>query len=105
MAAGNVANSLVSVNLEDGKRKWKGRGHGSGQVLLLADQNLLLVVAETGEVALVEATPDELRELCRFQAIDGKTWNHPVVAHGRLYVRNSEWAACYQLTEIGNAGK
>jgi outer membrane protein assembly factor BamB len=91
------------VSLDDGKIKWRERGYGAGQVLLLADQNLLLVLSETGAVALLEANPNQHREIARFQALkgEGKTWNHPVVAHGRLYVRNSEEAACYQLTEIG----
>jgi hypothetical protein len=35
--------------------------------------------------------------LGRFEAISGKTWNHPVIARGRLYARNSEEIACYQL--------
>ena len=54
--------------------------------------------AGAGEVALLEAIPDEHKELTRFNALKGKTWNHPVVAHGRLYVRNGEEAACYQLS-------
>jgi outer membrane protein assembly factor BamB len=88
---------LACVNLEEGKRKWKARGYGTGQVLLLADQKLLLVLSETGFVALVEAKPEGHKEIGRFQALSGKTWNHPVVAHGKLFVRNSEEAACYQL--------
>ncbi len=95
---------LACVSLEDGAKKWKERGYGNGQVLLLADQKLLLVLSETGAVALVEANPEEFKEIAQFQALNAKTWNHPVVAHGRLYVRNGEEAACYQLTEIG-AGK
>lgn len=88
---------FTCVRLDDGKSQWKERGYGNGQVLLLSDQDLLLVVSEKGEVALVEAKPDSYRELARFQAIDGKTWNHPVIAHGKLFVRNGEEAACYQL--------
>jgi outer membrane protein assembly factor BamB len=89
---------LTCVNLEDGERKWRVRGYGNGQVLLLADQGLLLVLSEKGEVALVEADPEKHREVGRFQAIEGKTWNHPVVAHGKLFVRNGEEVACYPLT-------
>jgi outer membrane protein assembly factor BamB len=89
---------FTCVSLEDGKKKWRARGYGNGQVLLLADQDLLLVLSEKGEVALVDASPDAHTERCRFQAIEGKTWNHPVVAHDRLFVRNSEEAACYQLS-------
>lgn len=91
------ANFFTCVSLEDGKGKWKARGYGNGQVLLLAEQGLLLVLSEKGEVALVEASPAGHKELGRFQAIEGKTWNHPVIAHGKLFVRNGEEAACYRL--------
>jgi outer membrane protein assembly factor BamB len=90
---------LTCVSLEDGQEKWRARGYGSGQVLLLADQGLLLVLSEKGQVALVEASPNGHKELGRFQAIEGKTWNHPVMAHGKLFVRNGEEAACYRLAE------
>jgi outer membrane protein assembly factor BamB len=87
---------LTCVSLDNGKKKWRERGYGNGQVLLLADQSLLLVLTETGDVALVEAAPIH-KELGRFKAIEGKTWNHPVVAHGKLYVRNGEEIACFEL--------
>src|SRR5439155_11722271 len=91
------SNFLTCVTLADGKSKWKARGYGNGQVLLLPDQDLLLVVTEKGAVALVEAKPEEHHELARFQVIEGKTWNHPVLAHGKLFVRNGAEAACYDL--------
>jgi outer membrane protein assembly factor BamB len=59
----------------------------------------LLILSETGEVALVDAKPGMHKERCKFQAISGKTWNHPVVAQGRLYVRNGEEAACFELEQ------
>jgi outer membrane protein assembly factor BamB len=90
-------NFLACVSLADGKQRWRARGYGNGQVLLLADQDLLLVQAETGEVALVDAKPDGHVERARFQAIEGKTWNHPVVAHGKLFVRNSVEMASYEI--------
>jgi outer membrane protein assembly factor BamB len=92
---------LTCVSLADGQGKWRARGYGGGQVLLLADQGLLLVVTEReGAVALVEASPERHKELCRFQALEknSKTWNHPVVAGGKLFVRNDAEAACYRLT-------
>lgn len=78
-----------------GKRRWRAGRYKYGQVLLLDD--ILLVISESGEVAIVEISPEKSREIAKFQAIDGKTWNHPVVNRGRLYVRNSEQAACYDL--------
>jgi outer membrane protein assembly factor BamB len=94
-------NFFTCVSLDDGKGKWRARGYGNGQVVLLADQGLLLVSTEMGEVALVEATPERHKELGRFKAIEGKTWNHPVVARGKLFVRNGEEAACFELAEEG----
>jgi outer membrane protein assembly factor BamB len=85
------------LDLGTGARRWKGGRYGHGQVLLLADQGLLLVTSEKGEAVLLKANPERLEELGRFQAVKGKTWNHPVVAHGRLYVRNGEEMACYEL--------
>ena len=58
---------LVCVSLNDGKEAWHARGYGNGQVLLLADQGLLLVLTEEGEVALLRATAEKRDELCRFK--------------------------------------
>ncbi|HEX4147915.1 MAG TPA: PQQ-binding-like beta-propeller repeat protein, partial [Pirellulales bacterium] len=86
------------VDIESGKRRWKQGRYGHGQVLLLADEGLLVVTSESGEAVLLQATPEAHRELGRFQAITGKTWNHPVIAHGCLFVRNDEEIACYRLS-------
>jgi outer membrane protein assembly factor BamB len=89
---------LCCVELASGKRLWKEGRYGRGQVLLLPDAPQLLVMTEEGgELLVVAADPNEHRELARMQVLAAKTWNHPVIAHGRLYVRNAEEMACYGL--------
>jgi hypothetical protein len=56
-----------------------------------------LIAAEQGQVVLVSASPDAFVEVASFKALEGKTWNHPVVIGDRLYVRNSQEAAAYRL--------
>jgi len=89
---------LCCVDLETGSRVWKKGRYGFGQMLLLPDQNELLVLSEKGAVVRVAADPAKHKEISHLQAIQGKTWNHPILAHGRLYVRNGEEMACFQLS-------
>ena len=89
---------LSCINLEDGNRTWKGGRYGAGQMVALPDQDLLLVLSEEGELALVKAASDQFTEVAKFKAIEGKTWNHPVLAGEVLLVRNGEEMAAFRLS-------
>ncbi len=88
------------VDLKNGERIWKDGRYGKGEAVLLEAQDLILISAEDGRVVLLQAGPGAHKELTSFQALKGKTWNHPVLVDNKLLVRNGAEAACYALPEV-----
>jgi len=86
---------LECVELASGRRNWKGGHYNHGQILGVND--LVLVLAEDGRLALVEASPQKLVELGSIPALAGKTWNNLCLYGHLLLIRNGEEAACYEL--------
>ncbi len=86
---------LTCIEVQSGDRKWKGGRYGYGQIILASDH--LIIISEQGELALVKATPDKYEEVTKFQALQGKTWNYPAIAGGRLLVRNGNEMACFNI--------
>ncbi len=86
---------LACIDVKTGDLKWKGGRYGYGQLLLAS--GYLVVLSEQGEVVLVKAAPDGHREVAKFAAIEGKTWNSPAISDGFLLVRNTAEMACYRI--------
>ena len=95
---------LKCVDLRTGAVKWSSNGFGRGGTILV--DNHLLVIGETGQLVLVEPNPAAYTEVARLAAIPNynpntnKCWNSPAVCDGRVYVRSTALAACF---EIGRA--
>lgn len=100
---GTSGEGLVAAEFTSGKVKWQSASIGSGSIVY-ADGHLYLH-GENGEVALIEATPEAYREKGRFTPPDQpkhrdameKAWTYPVVANGRLYIRDLGTLWCYDV--------
>ena len=97
---GTGDNMLVCLDFKTGKEAWKDRSVGKGSIT--AADGMLYVRSEGGEgtVALVEATPEEYREVSRFDQpdrSDKNAWAHPVIAGGKLYLRDQDVLFCYDV--------
>jgi outer membrane protein assembly factor BamB len=81
---------LTAIKFDTGEIAWRDRSVGKGS-LVYADGNLYCF-SENGVVGLVEATPSGYKEKGRFRIQQGSlpTWTHPVVAGGRLYLRDQD---------------
>ncbi len=80
--------TFKAIDAATGKERWKQRGFGHGSLILAGGH--LIVLSDKGKLALVEATPEEYKELGNAQVLEGKCWTSPSLADGRLYVRNEE---------------
>lgn len=87
---------LKCLDAATGEERWKARGFGHGS-LLYADGHLY-VLSDRGKLALIEATPEEYREVASFEPLSGKCWTMPSLASGRLYVRNEKEVAAYAVS-------
>ena len=90
---------LTAMKFDTGETAWKDRSVGKGS-LVYADGNLYLF-SEGGVVGLVEATPTGYKEKGRFKIQQGSlpTWTHPVVAGGRLYLRDQDTIYAFDVRE------
>jgi outer membrane protein assembly factor BamB len=74
---------------------WKGKGLGKGS--LLAADGQLVILGENGRLVVAEATSEGYRENASWKVSGAKCWSVPVLASGRLYVRDEDRVACLDL--------
>jgi outer membrane protein assembly factor BamB len=87
---------LTCLDFKTGRTMWRERSVGKGS--LVAADGMLYVLGEQGGVALVRANPEAYEEVSRFDIeVERKSWAHPVVTGGRLYLRNRAKLMCYDV--------
>jgi outer membrane protein assembly factor BamB len=80
--------TLKALDAATGEERWKQRGLGHGSLIAAAGK--LVVLSDTGTLALLEATPKEYKQLGAIRVLEGKCWTAPTLANGRLYLRNEQ---------------
>jgi outer membrane protein assembly factor BamB len=88
---------LTAMDMMTGNVAWRDRSVGKGN-MTYADGHFY-VMSERGDVALVEANPEAYKEKGSFSIPQGNfnTWTPPVVANGRLYLREQDNLYCYDV--------
>jgi outer membrane protein assembly factor BamB len=102
----------VCQDFKTGKVVWDKKKLGAGS-LTCADGHLYCYAENEGTAALVEVSKTGYQEKGRFEipqkaknrAANGKIWTHPVVANGRLYLRDQEWIFCYDIKDRSAGGR
>ena len=87
--------SLRAVDARSGAVRWSEDRFGAGTVTLAGD--LLVILRESGELVLAEATPDAFRPLARAAILPGVVRAYPALAAGRLYARNADTLVAVDL--------
>ena len=88
--------NLVCLKPDDGSAVWKQPGFEKGGIVLV-DGVIIGMDGRGGDVIMVEASPDGYKELGRISPLGGKSWTAPIVADGKLIVRNQNAIACLDL--------
>jgi len=87
---------LMCINPENGKTTWKQKGFEKGGIIAV-DGTIIALDGARGDVIMVKLTPDSYQELGRFKGLGGRSWTAPIVADGKLIIRNTKAIACYRL--------
>jgi outer membrane protein assembly factor BamB len=87
--------TLACLDLLTGQIRWRKGGFRKGSLTIAGGH--LIILGEYGELAVAEAMTEEYREVAAFQFSDQKCWTVPVVANGRLYLRDEKRVVCYDL--------
>ncbi len=90
-------NRMVCLDLKTGEVKWEQKNGFEKGGIVGVDGVIIALNGAGGDAAMIEITPAEYKELGRFKPLGGQSWTAPIVADGKLIVRNTKELACFDL--------
>jgi len=78
---------LMCMRLSDGQTAWSQDGFGMGTLMIAGGK--LIVLSESGELVIAEATGEAFRPIARAKVLNGRCWVNPVLANGRIYCKSN----------------
>jgi outer membrane protein assembly factor BamB len=91
---------LVCMEIKTGKIRWSQSGFNKGSLLAVGDH--FIILGERGQLALFEATPDAPKQIAEASPYPGRpqqTWTMPVLAEGKLFLRDEDVILCLEMAE------
>jgi outer membrane protein assembly factor BamB len=91
---------LVCMDIKTGKIKWSQGGFNKGSLLAVGDH--LVILGEKGQLALFEASPEASKQIAEAEPYPGRprqTWTMPVLAEGKLFLRDEDVLLCLEMRE------
>lgn len=101
MGHGHNQGFPVCVKWKNGENVWgRTRGAGSGSAAITAADDKLYFRYEDGTMALIAAKPNKYNLLSQFKlpTRESQSWPHPVISHGRLYIRDQDYLQCFDIS-------
>ncbi len=80
--------SLVCLDWKTGAKKWEEKSPKKGALMAAGDK--LIILGETGRLAIAKATPEAYQEIAGAKVVGGRCWTMPILANGLIYARNSD---------------
>ena len=102
MGHGHNQGFPLCIEMMTGKVKWRpGRGVGQRSAAIIYADGHLYFRYESGDMALIEATPDayKVKGQFRVNSVNGASWPHPVIAGKKLYLRDQNNLMCYDIAK------
>lgn len=102
---GHSKSGWTCLDWRTGAVKWQEKRAVGKGAITAADGRLYLLDEKTGAVVLIEASPEAFKEISRFtlqpqtqmRSPQGAIWVHPVIANGRMYLRDQEYVHCFAI--------